>query len=347
MINSKILLGALITCGVMLVIIFCIFLYLVYKRLKEIRTHSKLNAYIQEYEKSWYNYLVRNVPLDHRPYNQTILMGIDRIFVSYMTTLSNEDIQHRISNYAALNMQNYYIKRLKSSNKSVRINVLQRGLLLQLKFLVPIIEQNLRRKHIGSMEEYLLMLRVISKYNRNLFFAHIYKPRLPLQDYEYKVLLSNIDESYIEYFKNHFHGLPIRLKLALLDFLSLSTNLNNAYLSFYERLLKSECVEIRIRSLKAIAAFGMVSDLTLYKGFVESSDWEERLMLAKILRFVVEEEAYTYLQNLMLDPNWQVRKQAALSLVNMPKGQKILMQLIDRNEDSYAADMAREVMKLG
>ena len=347
MIDRQFLVGAVTVGAIMLFLVFCIFLYLVYKGMKRDRIQKKIDAYFEQYKTDWYNYLVYDKPLNHRPENSITMRAIDHLFVSYLTTLNNVSIHRKVSAYATLNMQNYYIKQMKSRDKSVRLNVLQRTLLMDLEFLGPIIERHLKDRRDYEMEEYLLMLRVVAKYNRNLFYAHIYKPRLPLDDYEFKLLLSSIDEGYIQYFTAHFDSLPIRLKLALLDYLSLSTNLGNDFLSFYERLLTSEQQEIRIRVLKAIASFGMISGLHLYERFVNSPSWEERLIMAKILRYVKEEESYHDLRQLIADPNWQVRKQAALSLLNMPKGQAILQQIIDSKEDLYAADMAREVMKLG
>lgn len=347
MIDRQFLIGAVIVGITMLIVIFCIFMYLVYKGMERNRINEKMNAYFEQYKTEWYNYLVFNEPLEHRPENNITMMAIDHLFVSYLTTLNNETIHRKISEYASLNMQDYYIEQIKSRDRSVRLNVLQRTLLLELDFLVPIIEQHLKNKRDYEMEEYLLMLRVVAKYNRNLFYAHVYQPKLPLNDYEYKLLLSTIDEGYIDYFTNHFDSLPTGLKLVLLDYLSLSTNVSNDSLSFYERLLTSENQELRIRVLKAIASFGMVSDLQLYERFVDSSSWEERLMMAKILRFVKEERSYHNLQRLIADSNWQVRKQAAISLLNMPGGRVILQQIIDSENDLYAADMAREVMKLG
>lgn len=347
MMDRQFLIGAVIVGAIMLIVVLCIFIYLVYKGMKRNRINEKMNAYFEQYKTEWYNYLVYNEPLNHRPGNGITMRAIDHLFVSYLTTLYNESIHRKVSEYAALNMQNYYIGQMKSRDQSVRLNVLQRTLLLELEFLVPVIERHLKNKRDYGMEEYLLMLRVVAKYNRNLFFAHIYQPRLPLDDYEYKLLLSTIDDGYIAYFTNHFDSLPTGLKLALLDYLSLSTNVSNDFLAFYERLLTSEHQEIRIRVLKAIASFGLISDLQLYERFIVSSSWEERLMMAKILRFVKEEASYQNLQRLIADSNWQVRKQAALSLLNMPKGQVILKQIIDSKNDLYAADMAREVLKLG
>ncbi|WP_254865305.1 HEAT repeat domain-containing protein [Solibacillus isronensis] len=243
--------------------------------------------------------------------------------------MNKEEILERASTYAALNMKNYYVKQLTSRDEAVRLHALQRTLILDLEFLVPLIERRLKENRTGSMEEYLLMLKVAAKYNRNLFLAHMYKPRLTFYDNEYHLLLSNIEDSYCDYFKDHFEELPIQLKLAFLETLCLKENLHATYLTFFEGLLVSECNEIRLRALRAVSSFGEISHLKHYENFVHSSHWEERLLVAEILRFVTEEESYLYLEKLLQDSNSNVRKQAALSLMDVPNGKAILQGIID------------------
>lgn len=269
-------------------------------------------------------------------------VAIDTIFVSYVTTMNKEEILERASTYAALNMKNYYVEQLNSRDETVRLHVLQRTLILEPEFLVPLIERRLKDNRIGSIEEYLLMLQVAAKYNRNLFLAHMYKPRLTFYDSEYHLLLSNIENSYCDYFKDHFEELPIQLKLAFLEFSCLNMNMNPSYLSLFEQLLTSECPGIRLRALRAISSYGKISHVKHYEAFVHSALWEERLLLAEILRFVKEDDSYTYLKMLMLDSNSHVRKQAALSLMDLPDGQVILQQVSDSEEHISPATSVEE-----
>lgn len=329
---EEILTGILIICSVMLFILLCIYFFAIYRKNRKKRSFNKINHYIQQNDRDWYNYLVLNLPLRNHSTTKNELAAIDTIFVSYVTSMNKEEILERASTYAALNMKNYYTKQLTSRDEADRLHALQRTLILDLEFLVPLIERRLKDNRTGSMEEYLLMLKVAAKYNRNLFLAHMYKPRLPFNDNEYHLLLSNIEDSYSDYFKDHFEELPIQLKLAFLETLCLKENLNATYLTFFEGLLVSECNEIRLRALRAISSYGEISHVKHYEEFVDSTHWEERLLLAEILRFVKEGDSYTYLKKLMLDPNSNVRKQAALSLMDLPEGQAILQQVSDSEE---------------
>lgn len=340
---EEILTGILIICSAMLFILLCIYFYSIYQKNRQKRLFNRINTYVQENERDWYNYLVLNKPLGNHSNQKTELAAIDNIFVSYITTMNKEEIREKASAYAALNMKNYYLKKIMSRDESVRIHALQRTLIIELEFLVPLIEQRLKENRTGSMEEYLWMLRVATKYNRNLFLAHLYKPRLTFYNDEYHLLLLNVDENYLEYFKDSFEELPIQLKLAFLESLCLNRNLNTAYLTLFEHLLLSECAGIRIRALRAISSFGKILHIEHYEDFVQSSLWEERLLLAEILRFVTEQESYTYLQKLLLDPNSNVRKQAALSLMDLPNGKAVLQQVSDNGEEIPAAATLVEV----
>lgn len=337
---EEILMGILIICSVMLFILLCIYGFMIYQKNRKKRTFININNYIRENERDWYNYLVLNKPLGHHSYKKMELAAIDTIFVSYITTMDKDEIREKASTYAALNMKNYYTKQLTSLDEADRLHALQRILILDLEFLVPLIERRLKDNRTGSMEEYLSMLRVMAKYNRNLFLAHMYKPRMTFQNGEYHMLLSNLDETYVEYFKDNFEELPLQLKLAYLETLCLKQNLTNAYLQLLERLLESECAEIRIRVLRAISSYGEISHIKHYENFVQSSLWEERLLLAEILRFVTEQVSYTYLQTLLHDPNSNVRKQAALSLMDLPDGKAVLQQVSGSGEESSAATVA-------
>lgn len=329
---EEILTGILIICSVMLFILLCIYFFAIYRKNRKTRSFNKINNYIQQNERDWYNYLVLNKPLRNHSTTKDELAAVDSIFVSYVTSMNKEEILERASTYAALNMKNYYTKQLMSRDEAIRLHALQRTLILDLEFLVPLIERRLKDNRTGSMEEYLLMLKVAAKYNRNLFLAHMYKPRFTFYDNEYHLLLSNIEDSYSDYFKDHFEELPMQLKLAFLEFSCLNRNLDPSYLSLFEQLLTSECGGIRLRALRAISSYGEISHVKHYEEFVDSTHWEERLLLAEILRFVKEDDSYTYLKKLMLDPNSNVRKQAALSLMGLPEGQAILQQVSDSEE---------------
>lgn len=347
MITSQILKISIIAIVVLLGFVTILFFYLVWMNRRQQRKEKRITQYFERHEKDWYNYLVNQSPFIKQKEHKTNLDAVDKLFVTYMLTINNEEVRNRITNYAELNMKPYYLKQLQSKSLVQRINVLHRALLCNFSFIVPIIEKQLKAGKVESIEEYLLLLQIIAKYNSNLFLAHMYQPRLALHEYEYNVLLTKVDPTYIEQFQDNFDELPIELRLSLLTFFSFNANFGDNDLPFFESLLSSIYSEIRIRALKDIASFGMISSLEPYRVFLKSTYWEERLMLAKILPFSNDSQAYELLKQLMMDREWTVRRQAAVSLKSMKQGRQILQEIIQKKEDLFAAEMAQEVLKVG
>ncbi|MER2029129.1 MAG: HEAT repeat domain-containing protein, partial [Solibacillus sp.] len=115
---EEILTGILIICGVILFILLCIYFYMIYRKYLKERSFTKINNYIQQNDRDWYNYLVLNRPLRNHSTTKNELAAIDTIFVSYVTTMNKDEILERASTYAALNMKNYYVKQLTSRDES-------------------------------------------------------------------------------------------------------------------------------------------------------------------------------------------------------------------------------------
>ena len=351
MIENRTLYYALITIGVFLVVIGCLLFYLITMRLRQVRREQSIQEYIEEYKDVWYRYLVlgKDVERIHssRVTHPYIKEAVDRILVTYVSSINNPDMLERISHFCSLNFKKYYRSMLYHPSWGIRMNGLYRALDFRLSFLVPDVEFLLKKKRYTSEEEYLVILRILSIYNRNLFLSHFYHPSYTFKEFQYKTLLSHLDESYIEEFIHSFESLPPHLKIALLDYLSFDSKMAISYLKFYESLLSNLESEIRIRALKAISHFGMITSIRYYGGFVDSPYWEERLMLAKLLIHVKERDAKPLLQKLLQDESWWVRKQAAITLNSVRYGVEVLQRIAEQTEDRYAAEMAKEILQVG
>lgn len=346
--TNELILNAIFCTIFLLVIIFLILCYLIIRRRFEERMERKIKQYIKTTEEQWYNFLLYGVgmnDLKQLKFTKYIRAAIDKIFVSYVTTISNAEVKANISKYATLNLQVYYKKMLKSKDWATRVNGLRRTILFDLQFLAPIIEENLKKDKVQTMDEYLLVLQITATSNPNLFLAHLYSPRLSMSEYEYKVVLSRTDEKYTKQFIENFDELPMKMKLSLLDYLGMTSSVDENHLKFFESLLTSDNKEIRIRALKAISAFGMVTSFNRYRHFLQSSEWEERLMLAKVVRLIDGQEASQILEQLICDSHWNVRKQAALTLKGLKNGRVKLQSIVDENKDRFAAEIAREVLR--
>ena len=351
MIESQILSYALAATAFLLLIIGFLLFYLIMMRIRQLRREQQIQDYLKEYQDVWYRYLVLGENVEKlypsrvlKPY---ITEAIDRILMTYVSSIKDLDVVERIANFCSLNLQKHYRSMLHHRNWGVRMNGLYRTLDFRLSFLLPDIEQLLREKKYTSEEEYLVILRILSIYNRSLFLAHFYQPCYPFKEFQYKLLLSYLDESYIEEFIHSFESLPPYLKISLLDYLSFDSKMDLSYLKFYESLLTNTESEIRIRALKAIGHFGMITSIHYYRPFMDSPYWEERLMLAKLLFYVDEKEAKPMLEKLVQDESWWVRKQAAVTLGSLRYGIEALQRIAEQKEDRYAAEMAKEILQVG
>lgn len=351
MIENQTLSYALFVIGIFLVVIGSLLFYLIVMRTRQVRREQRIKDYLEEYQDVWYRYLVlgENVERLHesRVMDPYIKQAVDRILMTYVSSINNPDVVKRISHFCSLNFKKYYRSMLYHRNWGVRMNGLYRTLDFRLSFLLPDVEQILRKKRYKSEEEYLVILRILSMYNRNLFLAHFYHPCYPFKEFQYKTLLSHLDESYIEELILSFESLPSYLKIALLDYLSFNPKMDISYLKFYESLLSNIESEIRIRALKAIGHFGIITSIRYYREFVDSPYWEERLMLAKLLVHVEEKDAKPLLEKLVQDESWWVRKQAAITLNSLRYGVEVLQRIAEQKEDRYAAEMAREILQVG
>jgi len=343
-VTNKVLLGASFFTIFLFVIILLIFIYLVIRRRYMERKEQKILEYIEHSKLDWFNYLIKGEVLEQQKHNKYLNEAVDKIFLSYNLTIKDEQMNNRLTSYAELNMRNYYEKQLSAKDWAVRVNVLHRIVLFNLHFLVPAVMNKLKMGEFRTKEEYMIMLRIASIYDENLFLAHVMKPKMKLYEYDYKMILSQINDLYHRKIMDNFDGFSINMKLAFLDYLSYQTSLNEQSLLFFESILQSVHKEFRIKALKAINSFGMVSSLEPYYRFAMSEEWEERLMVSKILRLVSSDEVYAMLNTLICDRNWYVRKQAAETLKGKKDGEERLVKIVNQQEDRFAADMAKEVL---
>ena len=350
MIENKTLYYTFLVIFVLSIIIVSLLCYLIVMRIRQARREQIIKDYVEEYQNLWYRYLVlgENVERLHesRVTNSYIKEAVDRILMTYVSSINNPDMIERISHFCSLNFKKYYRSMLYHRNWGIRMNGLQRTLDFRLSFLLADVEYLLKQKKYTTEEEYLIILRFLSIYNRNLFLAHFYQPDYPFKEFQYKTLISHLDESYIEEFIHSYDLLPIHLKVALLDYLAFDSKIEISYLKFYENLLSEVESEIRIRSLKAISHFGMITSINYYRDFVHSPHWEERLMLAKLLIHVAEKDASPLLEKLLQDESWWVRKQASITLSKVRYGMEVLQRIAQQTEDRYAAEMAREILQV-
>lgn len=350
MVNVSLLQGAIIV-GIILGIGVCVvILYLLLKRFMQKKREQFIETYFRKYLDAWYDYLVLgkenvSLTLSHRKSYMTFL-AVDRIFSHYVTTIKNENVIARIGHYAEVHFLKQYKDMLKSDNWGIRMNALYRIFHYDLTFLVDDVRTYLKKGRFQNFEDYSLMLKIMAKYDETLVISHLLKPKLPLQQYEYKHIVFYLPQHYFERLINHYDDMPQPLKISLLEYFSYKPDMEPQFLHFYEGQLQSEDPEIRIRALKAIHKFGLITDISLYEPFMTSPLWEERMLFTRIVTSSDLHYATDKLRQLICDPSWWVRKRAAYALFHLKNGQQILHDIIAEGKDPYAVEAAKEILKV-
>ena len=166
-----------------------------------------------------------------------------------------------------------------------------------------------------------------------------------LSENDYKKLLIELDDESLKKLVHQFNEWNSSFQYGLITVIG--KKIDVSALAFLEGKLNSDDPEVRIRTLKAINKIGAITNLEMYLSFVDSSIWEERLMVARLFRNISFEKALPYLKKLIQDESWWVRSEAAQTINQSRYGKEALKEIIENSSDPFAIDMAREYFKRG
>ena len=326
-------------------LLICIGLYLAYRRWKEVKKLSIKDAYIAKTLDTWKAYLLENKPFSATliPASKEEIAGMEEIFVAYLKNLSNESILEKIKSFSNDYLYGHYRKRLKSKSWSNRMNAMFRIEDFQITRLQDDCKRLMEKK--VSKEELFQLLRIMSLFNPALFLEKILDSSTRLSEYEYKRLLLSISPELLNILVKQFDELPPTFRYSLIDTMAVKRELE--FLPYLEKNLNHSDTEVRVRTLKAIVEIGAIQSLSPYMQFVKSDVWEERLMVAKLLSFLSLSYTEKLLKDLLEDPVFLVRAQAAKSIMKDKQGKYFLEEYIKTSQDPYAIDMAYEVLRKG
>lgn len=326
-------------------LLICLFGYLIFKRMREIQQQRKTQLYIKQTQTVWYDYLINDARFTPRlvPNHKFEIYGVEEIFQAYVNNLANPDLIEKISQFSNRYFKLYYQKQLKSLKWSIRMNALYRIAEFHIDRLLDECKKRVQRKE--TREEYFQILKILAIFDADTFLQEILHSVVPFSEYEYKKLLSSVHSHILENLTQHFAELRPTCQYSIIDILGVKRN--GTYTPFLESQLQNADAEIRIRSLKSIYEIGFVRDLQKYVAFVGSPLWEERLMTAKVLGHSPLDLSLPYLERLLQDSSWWVRSQAAKTIGDAKGGKEKLQRFIESASDSYAIDMANEILQKG
>jgi len=336
----------LIGIGFLFLVLIFLSIYIVLNGIKDNTTARKVKAYIRSKQDLWYRYFKDDISLPPEliPHNAIDIQAIEAIFLAYVQNVSNPTVKEKIRKFSNQYLSQHYLKLLSGKKWSLRMNALYRIISFGIDSLADECKKLEKRANLTADERFQLLV-IHSLFDEADFIGGFASLSMKLSEYEYKKLLLGFSPDILKKMTLQMSDFPGEYQYYFIDVLGISRHLD--FLPFLESNLNHENLEIRIRSLKAINEIGIITDLDKYKVFLNSSIWEERLMLAKLFGAFPLEQVYPQLEQLLQDENWWVRFHAARSIGHSKDGKSRLEMFIATAQDPYAIDMAREVLGRG
>lgn len=268
-----------------------------------------VEAYINDHFDAWFDYLCYGAPApayDGGSRHQR--MAIERIFSSFLHNGHSVEIKKRISKYAHQNFAAAYSRDLKSPLWAYRVNALNRISEFEVPGFVNFYDD--RRLVRMTRFEFFLYLIYLSHFDMNAFRTKFFTKK-DLTEYDYKKIFTRLDDDRIYNIQSLYTVMPDAGKYAYIDRLSRMGMLHAG--RWLEALLDDDDAEVRIRTLKAVQARGIVEDPELYIKFFTSPIWTERMLVSRIAPYIGERST-NYLRQCASDPHPLVRSAAIGSL---------------------------------
>lgn len=252
----------------------------------------------------------------------------------------------RIRSYAAKYLAGYCRSRLSSRRKSERLNAMLSAESLRLTVLIPELEGVLKGRKYDAEERHMAC-RVLARFQHEPVVRLLSEDYFPMPPFVIRQMLQVLDPSWLERLMREPERLPADVRSNLVDVVRIRNIRTAEMLALLEALLDSEHQELRIRTLKALANFGYMSDeaieaFLLRINGVPPEQWQERLMAVRLMGSLKDERFLDTLERLMGDPVYLVRTEAAKSVALFRGGRQRLERIAYAHPDRYAREIAAE-----
>lgn len=328
-----------------LIILGLILLYLITRKAIENRESVKVKNSKNEIETPLFESISQGKVYEMTNKNRFSLKAMEELLKHYSDTVGGTMETYSLTAIAETYLLDGYQKALKGRSWSKRINALYHIEDFKMYQLSSEVRQLLQSTLI-TKEEKIISIRFLAAADQlDEVFEFVNKRYTDLTDFDYRSILFKLDEQSFPMFVERFSECHSTLQWSILEIIAIRKDLS--YLSFVENVFHMYKGETRIRALKAIASIGFTTDIEQFLPLSESSEWQERMLIAKLIGFFPSDSSYTILENLIHDQNWWVRSQAAQSFTKLPKGRDLLKKLMESSHDPYARDIASEWLHKG
>lgn len=327
-------------------ILSTLLIYLLIQKAASNRNRAKVEKYKEKLREPLFYFLYDGIQNKQFVINKNIpkQTALEELLKSYKDILDGEETNERVALFAEMYFMDSFRRRIAARKWSTRMNVLFMIEQFHMAGLMEDVIQLMESAGLSKEEEYQI-IKMMAAMDDLRLIDFLLNLKHPFSELEYRVIFSKMGDSTFQMFAERFDRLPLNLKYPFIDMIGIQNKAE--YGPFLEALIASAETEIRIRGLKAVAEIGHGVNLAGLLFNMESEQWEERLMAAKVCGVMREEAYINPLLKLMGDPVYAVRNQAGRSLIKYPRGIEVLKEFISGTNDRYARDMAIEWVEKG
>ena len=337
--------GLSLAAAGILSILFILLFYLLVRKAFSIRQRNQIEIEKKQYEEPIFTFLDDGqLKRKLTPSTFTQKKAVEELLAKFAGLLEGEKEKKRIFELAQIHLTDFYRIRLKSRKWSDRMNALFHIEDFRIRTLEGDIISLFEKKKL-TRDEAIHVLRILAAFQSKEIYSLLLEHFNSLSTYEYRNILTRLDENRFDQIVLGFHKCGIPLQSAILDVMGTERKLK--YVSFIESVFRVYSGEIKIRALKTLGEIGYVKDIDLYLPLCESASWEERMMAAKLIGVLRERKGIPDLKGLLHDSNWWVRSQAGQSIKSFSDGEQVLQSILETSSDTFARDMAWEWLHKG
>ncbi|MEH7117924.1 HEAT repeat domain-containing protein [Neobacillus vireti] len=319
--------------------------YLIIRKTIDIRKRKKIEQFRESYNPIISSILIEG-SFSRKLVPETILQkkAIEQLLSRYTKVIEGEEEKKRLSELASMYLSDYYQKQLQSRKWSTRMNTLYHIEDFNMINLLEDVLRLLNRKRLSNQER-IYVLRILALFQFSQLFDLLTTKFQHLTEFDYRHILMPLEQNKFDQYVLHFHHAELPLQKAIIDVIASKREVS--YIHFLEKIFSSYSGEIRLRALKALAEIGYVKNSAPYLELLFSDKWEERMIAAKLIGSLKEEEAIPRLIELLHDRTWWVRSQAGHAISQFTQGKEILKSVLESSKDTFARDMAWEWLHKG
>lgn len=341
------MMSAVKSVGILIAIItislFLLYFYIVTTSRKVRRQQAYYEAYCLQQEKNWHNYLMDGMPVapEMLPQKPGEFLAVEYICSTYLRLVKDEEIHTRITQFATQYLTERYKKQLQSKVWSTRMNALRYIGLFGVTTLVEPSRQLLNKKI--TREERFEVIQLLALQDTMALLDMICKESLQRNEYR-RLFMSLSPEALVKLFQQLW-SLPNEAQLLAVQVAA--ERRNPLFLPYVNELLQSEESELRIGGLKIVYELGASLPIERLAPFATATSYVERLYAVKNLNFTFLYDSLPYLQNLIRDENWYVRREAAYVLCQSDEGIAVLESIVANSTDPYAVEVSMQLLNEG